>query len=64
MRLTVDYTERARLPYVKRTRYSAKLKRMREAKERKRLESEPPDYPIELPNLRRRVIIIDYDFSA
>ena len=51
------------MSYVKRTHYSAKLKRMREAKERKRLESEPPYYPVELPDLRRRVIVIDYDFG-
>jgi len=28
-----------------------------------RMESEPPDYPQELPDLRRRIIIIDYDFG-
>ena len=36
---------------------------MRQAKERKRLESDAPDYPVELPNLRREIIIIDYDFG-
>lgn len=49
--------------YRKRKEYSNKLKAMREAKERKRLESPAPDYPIELPKLRRRIIIIDYDFG-
>ena len=51
------------MAYRKRTTCSKKLKNMREAKERKRLESDPPDYPRELPDLRRRVIVIDYDFG-
>lgn len=36
---------------------------MRAAKERKRLESDALDYPAELPLLRRKIIIIDYDFG-
>jgi len=36
---------------------------MRKAKERKRLEGDAPDYPIMLPEIRRRIIIIDYDFG-
>ena len=36
---------------------------MREAKERKRLESPTPAYPAQLPELRRRIIVIDYDFG-
>ena len=36
---------------------------MRAAKERIRLESPAPDYPPELPELRRIVIIIDFDFG-
>ena len=51
------------MAYHKRKTYSKKLKKMREAKERKRLDSEPPEYPRELPDLRRRIIIIDYDFG-
>lgn len=49
----------------KRTRMCADLQRMREAKERKRLEGPPLDYPppLELPELRRQVIVIDYDFG-
>lgn len=47
----------------KRTKYSEKLKVMRKAKERKRLEGDAPDYPIMLPEIRRRIIIIDYDFG-
>jgi hypothetical protein len=36
---------------------------MRAAKERKRIESGAPDYPIELPELRRRIIVVDYDYG-
>jgi len=50
--------------YRKRNKYSQKLKRMREARERKRLESPAPDYPAILPELRREVIIIDHDFGT
>lgn len=49
--------------YRKRKKYSRKLKKMREAKERQRLEGEAPEYPHELPELRRRVMIYDYDFG-
>lgn len=38
-------------------------KKMREAKERKRLETDVPEYPIELPNLRRKIVITDFDFE-
>lgn len=37
--------------------------RMVKARERKRLENDPPDYPVEFPDLRRKIIIIDYDFG-
>jgi len=36
---------------------------MNKAKERKRLESDSPDYPIELPFHRKTIIVIDYDFG-
>lgn len=49
--------------YKKRHNCSKKLERMRKAKERKRLESPPPNYPIELPQLRRMIIVVDYDFG-
>lgn len=51
------------MAYRKRGRYSRKMAAARAARERKRLDSQPPDYPQELPYLRRRVIIIDYDFG-
>jgi len=47
--------------YRKRKQCSKKLQSMREAKKRKRLEGPTPDYPVELPELRRQIIIIDYD---
>lgn len=34
---------------------------MRAARERRRLEGPVPDYPPELPQLRRRIVVIDYD---
>ncbi len=37
------------------------LRRMREAKKRMRLSGAPPEYPPDLPELRRRIVIIDYD---
>lgn len=39
------------------------LARMREAKAQKRIDGDAPDYPAELPHLRRQIIIIDYDFG-
>jgi len=49
--------------YRKRTKYSEKMKVARKAKERKRLEGTAVIYPVFLPNVRRRVIVIDYDFG-
>jgi hypothetical protein len=37
--------------------------RMREAKEVIRLNGPAPEYPLPVPNLRRIVIIIDFDFG-
>jgi len=42
-------------------KYAALCARMRAAKEALRLASIPPDYPPPLPNLRRRLIVEDYD---
>lgn len=36
---------------------------MRAAKERKRLDSASPDYPQELPELRKSILITDFDFG-
>ena len=49
--------------YRKRKKYSEKLKQMRQAKERQRMESLAPDYPVILPELRRRITIEDFDFG-
>ncbi len=49
--------------YKKRTQTGKKLAQMREKKEQIRLDSPAPDYPFQPPNLRRIVIIIDYDFG-
>src|SRR5712691_3692802 len=69
----VKYTDRVRLhpnlarlppmPYRHRDSMSRKLRAMRDARERKRLEGVEPRYPRELPALRRTLIIIDYDFG-
>lgn len=40
-----------------------KFANMRKARERKRLESDAPEYPQELPILRRKIVIYDYDFG-
>lgn len=67
--LTIEYTDRARLMMGYRKRNRECLARMkmranqRAAKERKRFEGPAPDYPKILPELRRVVIVIDYDFE-
>ncbi|MDF1555217.1 MAG: hypothetical protein P1P84_19260 [Deferrisomatales bacterium] len=35
-----------------------------DARKRARLEREPPDYPPDLPELRREVLVVDYDAGA
>ena len=40
-----------------------KFAALRAAKAAKRESGEPPEYPPELPELRRRIVIIDYDFG-
>lgn len=49
--------------YRRRLKQCQKLAAMRAAKERKRIEGPAPDYPTELPELRRIVVVIDYDFG-
>ena len=39
------------------------LARMRAAKESKRLAGPAPEYPHDLPDLRRRIVIEDFDFG-
>lgn len=42
---------------------AAQLAAMRAAKEAKRLAGPAPEYPQELPELRRRLVIEDFDFG-
>lgn len=51
------------MAYRKTTRYTKQLATMREAKARKRLADPAPDHLPELPDLRRRIVITDYDFG-
>ena len=39
------------------------LENMRQCKEDKRLASPPPDYPIVLPEIRKRITIENFDFG-
>lgn len=40
-----------------------RMRRWREAKERKRLEGPAPQYPYEPHEIRRRIIVEDYDYG-
>lgn len=50
--------------YRKRERGSKKLQRMRSARERLRVDGPAPEYPAELPELRRSIIVVDHDFGT
>ena len=52
------------MSYRKRTHMSAKLLAARLARDRARMERPAPDYPPELPLLRRTIIVIDHDFGT
>lgn|SRR5512137_2031943 len=39
------------------------LQAMNRSRDRTRMDGPAPDYPVALPNLRRRIWIIDYDFG-
>ena len=50
------------MAYRKRTKYSKKLQEaMQRGRERARMERPAPEYPLDLPELRREIIIRDYD---
>jgi len=51
------------MAYRKRTVQSKKMENARAAKERKRLEGDEPERKWMPPNLRRKIIIIDYDMG-
>lgn len=44
-------------------RQREKLADMRRGRERARMEGPAPDYPQQLPDLRRRIVIEDFDFG-
>ena len=50
--------------YRKRTTCSRKLAAARAARDAARMAGPAPDYPPDLPRLRRVVIVIDYDFGT
>lgn len=41
----------------------AKVVAMRRGREAARMRQPAPDYPADLPNLRRELVVIDYDFG-
>lgn len=52
------------MAYRKRARQSEKMAAARAAKERLRLDSPAPDYPRQMPDLRRQIVIVDHDFGT
>ena len=44
-------------------RFNERMRRWRDAKEQIRLEGPAPKYPYEPPDIRRRIILEDYDFG-
>lgn len=51
------------MAYRKTSKYRQQLANMRAAKEAKRLTGPAPEYPAQLPELRRRIVIEDFDFE-
>jgi hypothetical protein len=51
------------MTYRKTSKYRQQLANMREAKAAKKLADKAPEYPRELPELRRRIVIEDFDFE-
>lgn len=52
------------MAYRKRTVESRKLKNMREARLRQIQEGDAPEYPVPLPELRRQIVVRDFDFGT
>lgn len=44
-------------------RFNERMRRWRDAKERKRLAGPAPQYPYQPPEIRRRIIVEDYDYG-
>jgi len=51
------------MPYRKTRRSKETLARMQAGKDAARMARPAPDYPPTLPELRRRIVITDYDFG-
>ncbi len=51
------------MAYRKTRRSREQLARMKAGRDAARMARPAPDYPPELPDLRRRLIVIDYDFG-
>jgi len=51
------------MPYRVTKRSAETLAKMRQARAAKRIEGQAPDYPSILPELRRRIVVTDYDFG-
>ena len=51
------------MPYRVTRRSAETLAKMREARAAKRIAAPAPDYPAVLPDLRRRIVIEDFDFG-
>lgn len=51
------------MAYRKTNKYRAQLAAMRAAKAARRMAAAAPDYPSDLPALRREILIIDHDFG-
>lgn len=45
------------------SKFNERMRRWREAKEKIRLEGSAPVYPYEPPEIRRRIIVEDYDYG-
>jgi hypothetical protein len=52
------------MPYRVTRKAREQLARMRASKDAKRLAGPAPDYPVDLPELRREIIILDHDFGT
>lgn len=51
------------MAYRQTSKYKVQLARMREAKAAKRMGGPQPDYPVDLPDMRREIIVVDHDFG-
>ena len=51
------------MPYRKSSKYRQQLENMRAAKAAKRMNGIAPEYAADLPDLRRRIVIEDFDFG-